>query len=222
MEQFGRKEILNQIFELLWSDISHKIAAQYAQDLYYDLIKIHDIMDSNLKQVTKKMKTGKLIVAAIKDDFSKLEDAFDTQLDWATKKVEQIIENMDQTYQKRICSLMEFCEAYGSSLGHDIEFYSVDDFLPDDFLDFEVDELLERTKFGKFMNEIEDFDDDSASIKEMLKMIFKGVGMIVSLQSLLRDVCDEFMSEFKRNIPGPRIIESLVYGKLMEGFKENS
>ena len=138
VEPFGREEILEQIFELLWSDIAHKTAGSYAAELHQGIQKACD----------------KIFYAF--DDIANSTSA----LSLLSVQIEPLI---------------DFCKEYGKSMGYEIELCDPFDFIPDDFLDIDFDEVFSRSKLGKLMDDLDE--------NENLWGIIKGIGGILTTKS---------------------------------------
>lgn len=213
---FGRLEILDSIFETLWSDIAHKISKEYAKELHGGLENIvRRTVFAACDSAINRMNSFRLIsdlVSDREDTMNQMEEAFDKCMqEW-----DQMEEKLEEKCHAKITPLVEFCNAYGNSMGYEIELYSFSDFLPDDFMDIDIDEIVERSKLGRAMSEIEDMD--SAEGFQVLFQAGKAVMILLSMKKLMKECLERCKSEIYRSIPSCKVMEKSIYDNLMEGF----
>ena len=213
---FGRQEILDSIFETLWSDIAHKVSKEYAKELHEGLENIvRRIFFVACDDAVKRLNTFRLIsdmVADREDTINQLEEA----LEKCEEEFDHMEEQLEEKCHTKIEPLVEFCNGYGNSMGYELELYSFSDFLPDDFMDIDVDEIVERSKLGQALSEIEDMD--SAEGIELLFQAGKAVMALLSVKKLMKECLERCKSEIYRNIPSCKVLEKSIYDNLMEGF----
>lgn len=214
---FGRKEILDQIFILLWSDIAHKIAREYAQEMRYNLLGGCSLLDHAFQDMLQQFSIIKLISDGLngRDDMT---DRMSEEFDKYESQAEEILEKLNESYQKKIEPLVAFCHAYGKSCGYSIEVYDPFDFVGYDLDDMDLDDFLNHTKFGRFMTEIDDIPE-SDSIGEIMGSIVKLAGGLLKMKSLLKELCDEIVQELRSHIPCAAEIEKNIYSALMENVE---
>lgn len=215
-ECFGREIVLDQIFEMLWSDISYKIAAEYARELHCGLSQICDEIESAGDTICEQISVIDVIGNTIHDveDFP----LFDEQLRYIELKKDAIEQRLKLKYQEKVNSLVDFCNQYGRSMGLKIELYDPFDFACESFADIDFDEVFQKTKIGKLMDEMESIDEDN--IWSVLKGIGKGIGALLSLKKMMKNCFNAMVWEFRRSIPAIKVMESSIYAVLLEGYQE--
>lgn len=213
---FGRDEILGSIFKTLWSDIANKISKEYAKELHGGLENIvRGTVFVACNRAEKKISSRRLISDLIhdrEDTMNQVEEAFDTCM----KECDQMEEELEEKCHAKITPLVEFCNEYGKSMGYEIEFYSFSNFLPDDFMEIDIDEIMERSKLGKAMREIEDMD--SAEGFQLLFQAGKAVVTLLSMKKLVKECLGRCKFEINQNIPSCKVLEKSIYDNLMRGF----
>ena len=205
VEPFGREEILEQIFELLWSDIAHKTAASYAAELHQGIQKACDKIFYAFDDIANSTSALSLL-----SDFSSDSDFGTEQMEGLESDIEQLEEELKEKYLVQIEPLIDFCKEYGKSMGYEIELYDPFDFIPDDFLDIDFDEVFSRSKLGKLMDDLDE--------NENLWGIIKGIGGILTIKSKLKDLFGHMKNEIRQHIPSVEKIEKEVYSAFMDGF----
>ncbi len=205
IEPFGREEILDQIFELLWSDIAHKTAISYAKELHQGIQKACDKIFYAFDDIANSTSAFSLL-----SDFSSDSDFGTKQMESLEYDIEQLEEELKEKYRIQISPLIDFCKDYGKSMGYEIELYDPFDFISDDFLDIDFDEVFSRSKLGKLMDDLDE--------NENLFGIIKGIGGILTIKSKLKDLFSHMKNEIRRHIPPVEKIEEDVYSTFMDGF----
>lgn len=211
---FGREEVLEQIFTLLWSDISHRIAKEYAHELHSGLMEIDAEFSrtcSNVIRVTSSSAVLSDFVTQQNNWMGLVESAFDA----AQEKADQIEEKLKEAYQVKIQKLILFCREYSNSLGYLMELYDPFDFV-DSFLNFDVDEIVKMTRLGKLSTELDTIDTDG--IWGTLVGLGKAVGALLNIKALIKDMLNTIRYQFRNSIPNEQDIKNAVYTALMEGL----
>ncbi len=204
-EPFGREEILDQIFELLWSDIAHKVAASYAKEL-------HRGIQESCRKIFYAFDdiSGSVNVISLLSDYMSDSDFGVEQMERLENDIEQLEGELKEKYQAQIRPLVDFCNGYGRSMGYEIEIYDPFDFISDDFLDIDFDEVFGRSKIGRLMDDLEE--------NENLWGIIKGIGGILTIKSKVKDLFSHLKNEIRKHIPRVEKIEEDVYLAFMDGF----
>lgn len=203
VEPFGREEILEQIFELLWSDIAHKTAGSYAAELHQGIQKACDKIFYAFDDIANSTSALSLL-----SDFSSDSDFGTEQMEGLESDIEQLEEELKEKYLVQIEPLIDFCKEYGKSMGYEIELCDPFDFIPDDFLDIDFDEVFSRSKLGKLMDDLDE--------NENLWGIIKGIGGILTIKSKLKDLFGHMKNKIRQHIPSVEKIEKEVYSAFME------
>ena len=118
---FGRQEVLDQIFELLWFDMAHKVAKEYAKEFCEGLERIvRDTIFNSCDKAINEVSTIGFISDLIYDKndmMDRIEKIFDEYLE----ECGVMMEKMEEKCQATLKPLVEFCNEYGNSLGYEIE-----------------------------------------------------------------------------------------------------
>lgn len=213
---FGRNELLEQIFELLWSDISHKVAKEYASELHEGLMQLYRELSSVCDKIIRRISAAKLLsdLLSERDDMmSALDEAFEG----TEERIYQIEAELSSKFHRRIEKLVSFCNGYSDSMGYQIELYDPTDFAGGLF-DIDVDECVAKTRLGRIMEEMDDLDMDS-SLLGAIAGAAKMITVLLRLKSLFKEVLGEVKYEFRRSIPDEEEIERSIYDALMKGLQ---
>lgn len=218
-DTFGRKGVLDEIFKLLWSDISWKVAGDYAKELRGAIVLILNRFLEALSKAVKPVNTFSVLGDLIHNSENTLE-LMQRELDEAQveNEVERITMELNEKYQEKIRPLIDFCNRYGDSMGQEIELYEPFEFADIDFDEFDMDLILQSSKLGKFMEELEEMDSDN--IWEGIQMLGKGVGMLFSINTRIKELIVALGQEMFRRVPSVEEIEKSVYDRLMEAYCE--
>ena len=218
-EPFGREEALDTIFSVLWSDIAYRVSHQYAKEFKKSLDNLYYEMCSMFDSVTNKMTTLNVIKEFINE--GGMDDMLEDASDRYEENRDAEMERLSQKYTAIINPVVDFYNNYSDGLGYRIQALDFIDFVPDECLermeDLDFDEILENSRMGRLMEEIDDADDDS--LFGMLKMIGKAVGMLLRIQSLLKDVIYDIKYEFRKTLPTEDEIAEEMYRQLLEAIK---
>ena len=213
---FGREQALKEIFELLWADMAYKISAQYASECYYCFWSMYSELFSWLDSLVKQCSTIKVLKAAIKD--VDIEEKLGASWDDLEKKLDQKIDQLGEKYKLIINPLVEFYNRYSNGLGYRIEMLDVEDFIPEETMrkidEIDIDDVLSRTKIGKLGQQIEECDESNTW--EMIKIIGKGVGALMRVKSLIKEVITELKLLIRPLLPTEEEIQNEMYRVLME------
>lgn len=216
---FGREQALKEIFELLWSDMAYKISAQYASECYYCFWSMYSELFSWLDSLVKQCSTIKVLKAEIKD--VDIEEMLGVSWDDLEKKLDQKIDQLGEKYKLIINPLVEFYNRYSNGLGYRIEMLDVEDFIPEETMrkidEIDIDDVLSRTKIGKLGQQIEECDESNTW--EMIKMIGKGVGALMRVKSLIKEVITELKLLIRPLLPTEEDIQNEMYRVLMEQIR---
>lgn len=218
--QFGREAILEQILELLWSDIARKVAENYAEDLYGGVTRCIDKAEHHLIKVVNDIDTFKIMNGFFKDDDAYVDDYLDElfEREWEVmeRDLEKIKEELKEKYQLRLKPLTEFCNEYGIQMGYEIKIYDPFDFIESDFFDIDEDKVLRRTTIGKFLDELESVDVDD--LWEIIKSMGNAIGFVIRWKKHVKSFIRTYCTEICESIPNKYAIEYTVYTALIRGY----
>jgi len=224
---FGRKEILNQIFELLWADISYKISNEYANELYKGVTEICDEISDNLNRLSQKFNTLETLMESQyflqvfmeSEYFKKLEKKINS----AETRCEKIEQELNKKYQNKIKPFVEFCNEYGSSMGKEIELYNPLDFINDSKIvkyvrneEIDMDSITKKTKFFKYIDELDNIEGDN--IWEILHGIGTSIVVLFSFKKGVKEFCNVLSTELYKSIPTKNEIQESMYSAFMKGY----
>jgi len=215
-EPFGRDEILDQIFVLLWSDIARKIAKDYAVELRRGLLNVCSEFSTSAESALSKINTISVLSDLVNERDNWIE-SMGTELERCSDKIDTIEENLKDSYQKKIEPLVEFCNGYGKSFGYSIELYDPFDFLGYELFDMDIDGIMNDTKIGRMIEEMDAVEEDN--IGELLKGLGKAISVLVNMKKLLKELFDSINYELRRRIPSTDEIEKSVYTALMKDIE---
>lgn len=218
-KQFGREEALETIFSVLWLDIAYKVSHQYAKEFRMSLDHLYYNLSSTFDSAVSKMTTINVIKEFINE--GGLDDMLEDSSDRFEEKRDEEMEKLSQKYTAIINPLIEFYNNYSNGFGYRIQMLDFCDFMPEECLermeDLDVDDIVENSKMGHLMEEIDDADDDS--FFGMLKMLGKTVGLLLRIQSLLKDVIIDIKYEFRKTLPTEDEIACEMYKRLIDAVE---
>ncbi|MCM1124129.1 MAG: hypothetical protein NC416_16230 [Eubacterium sp.] len=210
----------------LWSEVSRKIAREYAKEFHEDLVAVFQKtlfapcdqmleridLRFTLKDILSEDETLEEKIEALDITLEKIGEAFDVCME----KCDELMEKMEETYHVRTKPLVELCCAYGIGAGYGIEQYDPFDFLPDSFMDIDVDMVIERSKLGKAIKEIEELDN--AKGFRLIVQFGKMAKAVISIKELVEDAFKNIKEEIYQSIPSSEEIEKAVYDGFMTGL----
>lgn len=209
-EQFGKEEIVQKVFELLWDDMAHKISKQYANELWNGIVGILINIQSETNYMIDQITPLKLIKDAANNG-----DYLDNLMDVTTNKldpeIDRMVEELSQKYQEKIECLVQLYNNYSGALKNNshIDLYDISDFMGSELFDIDFDDILERTKLGKFMHGLENMNEDN--IFDVIGAAAKGVVGILGIQKMLREAFNALFQEMYRSIPAKNELENNIY-----------
>lgn len=218
---FGRKEVLNEIFEMLWSDISKSISKKYAKEYIGNMKKLIREIRYQLYSVADRLNG----INAIKDiisDNGELDEFFDRSFEYLEKEMDKMQKNLSKKFVEIITPLADFCRDYSRSANYNLSVLSYDDFLFDlDLFDVDEDEIFENSSFSqkiKKMEEVaEDIDDSGFSIvKGIFKTVVGAADILIHLKSMMKEIANEYSDALEKSIPSEKEIAEEVYDVLMQ------
>lgn len=215
VHQFGKEKVLDEIFRLLWMDISLKISKEYATELHNGYIKIcykiKDAGDMTIGQIT----TIKLLKAASgnEDFLSEMDGVLkDTEIE-----LDNLIETLNKNYQKKIKPLVDFYNSYSECMGCYIQAYDIEDFATEELFNIDFDEIFNQSKLGKFMEEIDDISE--SNVLDMLGTAVKGGYYLITIKKRFQEIIEDIFWELRKKVPCEDEIQKVVYEKLIEQIK---
>lgn len=215
-EPFGRKEALDTIFCGLWSDMAEQFSKKYASEVVRCMHNAYGIVFNELEQCVDEINTFSVIKAVIEN--GELTDNVDYYLNRAEDDFDKQFEILNKKYLSIINPLIKFCNNYSESFGYKLSLFEYSDFLDlyDNALDIvDIEQILSNSRMGRLMEEMENMDFDNESIWIQFKMIAKGVGMLIRVKSLCKEIFDEIRYEVFKSFPSEKEIVEDIYNKLM-------
>lgn len=213
--QFGREKVLDEIFRLLWMDISLKISKEYAKELYYGYMEICYRIKNALDLSIGQINTVKALldISGRKDLFSEWDTVFEDK----ERELDSFIDTLNVNYQNKIKPLVDFYNLYSECMGCYIQAYDIEDFGLSDLLEIDTDEIFEQSKLGKFVEEMDNISDDD--IWGVLGGVVKGGYYLVTIKKRVQEIIDDISWQLQRKVPSEDKIQKLVYEKLIDQMK---
>ena len=213
--QFGREKVLDEIFKLLWMDISLKISKEYAKELHEGYFEIYYKMKNAFDEITCQINTIKMLqeITGSKDIISEWDDIFEDK----ESELDDFIESLNENYQKKIKPLVDFYNAYSESMGCYIQAYDIKDFGMSDLFEIDTDEIFEQSKIGRFVEELDNISDDD--IFGMIGGLMKTGYYLVTIKKRIQEIIDGILWQLRKKIPSEDKIQKLVYEKLIDQMK---
>ena len=213
--QFGREKVLDEIFKLLWMDISLKISKEYAKELHEGYFEIYYKMKNAFDEITCQINTIKMLqeITGSKDIISEWEDIFEDK----ESELDDFIESLNENYQKKIKPLVDFYNAYSESMGCYIQAYDIKDFGMSDLFEIDTDEIFDQSKIGRFVEELDNISDDD--IFGMIGGLMKTGYYLVTIKKRIQEIIDGILWQLRKKIPSEDKIQKLVYEKLIDQMK---
>lgn len=213
--QFGREKVLDEIFRLLWMDISLKISKEYAKELYYGYMEICYRIKNALDLSIGQINTVKALldISGRKDLFSEWDTVFEDK----ERELDSFIDTLNVNYQNKIKPLVDFYNLYSECMGCYIQAYDIEDFGLSDLLEIDTDEIFEQSKLGKFVEEMDNISYDD--IWGVLGGVVKGGYYLVTIKKRVQEIIDDISWQLQRKVPSEDNIQKLVYEKLIDQMK---
>lgn len=215
-KQFGRKEALDTIFSVFWSDIAFRISHQYAKELKKSMDNMYYVMSKTFDKIVDAATPINIIKELINDDG--FEEMIDHELEKVEIELDQEMERLNEKYLKIINPLVDFCNNYSDGLGYEISLLECTDFVPeqciDKLLSVDIDNVLDNSKLGRLMEDMDDIDD--TNVFGIIKMAGKMVGAILRIHGLVKDLVSDIKYKLKSIFPSEKEITNEMYNQLME------
>lgn len=203
IKSFGREDVLNDIYIVLWKNICQKISVKASKIVVKELKKsIDDLKYSIYREIENRSRTE---IISMFDTGSIIENTLEQKLKKARK-------NINNNLEEYINSYVNFFNQYTKNIYKNIS-VSVDDYFYDDMLEYNLDKALNKTYLGKIKEEF-DKNNDDISIFSMLKVAW----FYVDLKDKLKEVFREGFYEVSRGISEEKIQEE-IYMKLVNLIK---
>lgn len=203
IKSFGRENVLNDIYKVLWENICQKISVKASKIVVEELRRgIDDAKYSVCREIDSYSRTEFFLMIK-NDNTSSIDVSIETALERSLNKVRR---NIDNKLEEYINSYVKFFNQYTKNIYEDINI-SVDDYFCNDIYDYDIDKILKKTKMGKL---IEDFDKDDINIFSIVKVAWVLVDLKDKMKEVIRVMCYEiirFISEEK--------IQKEIYMKLV-------
>lgn len=209
IKPFGKEELTNEIFGLLWRDISKKLTVQISQSIKKELqMSINTFqlkVEGNLK--------GKFSLFKINEYESILEKSFED----IEKDLDNLLEERIEKIQTQISDLLEpianfYNKFYKAILIDKENFFGNIDII-DDLSDLDADELFENTKIQKIMDKLDNTDD---SFLNIISMICTGVSTVLNIEEIIIETFNEIFIKLKKALIYSDDMEKNIYTSLLE------
>lgn len=213
--QFGREKVLDEIFKLLWMDISLKISKEYSIELHNGYLEICERIINAFNESIGQINTVDAVQSIFgnKDILSELDYIMEDK----EKEVEKLIDTLNMNYQNKIKPLVEFYNSYSESMGCYVQAYDIGDFGISELLEFDIDKILNQSKLGEFVEEIENVSDDD--IFGIIGGVVKGGYYLITIRKRIQEIIEGISWELRKRIPNENQIQKIVYEKLIEEMR---
>lgn len=203
IKSFGRENILNDIYKVLWENICQRISIKASKIVAKELRKgIDNAKYIMYREIENRSRSE---IVSMFDNNSTIENTFDQQL-------EKTRQNINNNLEEYINSYVNFFNQYTKNIYKNIS-VSVDDYFCDDMYDYHIDKALKRTNLGKLMEEIDKNNDDVS-----ISFVFKAAWFYIDLKDKIKEVFREAFYEISKCISEEKI-QKQIYMQLVKLIK---
>lgn len=209
IEPFGKDELTDEIFGLLWKDISKKITIQISQNIKNGLLTSMKIFQLKIERNLK----GKFSIFKINEYEGILEKVAED----IEKDLENLLEERIKMTQTQINDLLEpiaeFYNNFYKLILIDKEIFLENINIVDELDDLDVDELLENTKFKKIMDKLDSTDD---SFLNIISMVCTGINAVLNTEKIIIETFNEIFIKLRKILIYSDNLEKNIYTSLLE------
>lgn len=209
IEPFGKEKLTNEIFGLLWKDISKKLTIKISQNIKKELQISMNIFQLKVERNLK----GKFSIFKINEYESILEKAFED----IEKDLNNLLEERIEMIQLQTSDLLEpianFYNKFYKSILIDKENFFGDIDIINELDDLDAEELLENTKLKKIMDKLESTDD---SFLNIISMIYTGISAVLNTEEIIIETFNEVFIKLKKVLIYSDSMEKNIYISLLE------
>ncbi len=210
---FGRRQILDSMFELLWSNISEKISGEYANEYRSAIIAYIEKLEGKLRSAVNDFNSLDIITKDVDEALGKFNNAFDQ----ANEFQESLIKSLDKKYKVAISPLIDFYKNYKGLSNFNIRTIDLSAY-------FDLD-IFESSDNSELMIEFEDLSDKLDGIGEsftrFLGMMAKATSILIRMKSLVKKYKDDIISAMYSQVPTVDHLQAQIYKSLMESLVIN-
>lgn len=207
-ESFGKEEIIDDVADLLWKDISRKISIDVAKKTKAGLLKLSDQLES-------------MALQEIKDNVSMMKIS---QLEQVITRCMNPVNEIKHTGKKIIIEELEILVTPAIDLRNNYaSMYNIDEeiiantLLIDDMFSLDdkvLDDVMYNSKAGKVIKELEEFGEDTKFDMKTLSTMGKAVGLCVRIKSCFLEIAKDMFLALRTKIRDTDV-ENIIYDELM-------
>ena len=219
---FGREEALNGIFSILWSDMSERIANQYADEASCSIDKIYKSLFSMLDAISDKATTWNAVKVLKNDElfdkyFESISETFD-------KEIQAESERFTERYLSIMQPLADFFANYSNRLGYDAPTINLDDLDTPGLSDLptpDFDGIWEKSDFGTRIKQLE---ETANGIDEKFSNIFPASGqtltMFLKIHKLVKELFEDLKADMNKKKPSKEEIARKMYQQFIDALQD--
>lgn len=211
---FGRNEILIQMFDQLWFDVSRWIAQGYAAELYQGMHKMCDEADESFHKIQKRLDAYEQSTANPEPPIEMVLQSFQTSL-------QKIIQTLDDKYRRQIQPILELYS--GSALAPRVQAIAGNSsfsFITQHFFTFGSDDLTKQNQ------KIQDLLNQSDALAETDTLSGKAKRLCLDWQLLATTIKMQHqigklsLETLRHAIPPQEQIAATVYDALLHAYQQ--
>ena len=215
---FGREEALNGIFSILWSDMSERIANQYADEVSCWIEQMYENFFFVLDSMADKATTWNYIKAYINDNA--IEDDMNSIIEFYTTMTSAELQLFIIKYRDILMPLAEFYDSFSNGIGYNAPSIYLDNLEPtgisefsDAFKELDFDKIAKDSYLGTRIREIvENTNVISASVQ-------KGT-LFLRIHKHVEDIIDTLKTELYKKKLSKEEIARKMYQQLVDALQD--
>lgn len=218
---FGRKQVLDELFIMLWSDISQHISLEYAKEFRNEVMNV--ISDSKYAMLRMADKfTGINIIKEFINDNGDFDEYLDNMSDELDNKIDKLEEELSLKYKEIVNPLIDFCNNYSSTTGYNIALLEYNDFMTDIDIDVDIDEIIEDSTINKKIEKLESVMDeiDGDTVFEKIGGMFRAVvgiaDLLINFKKMFKEIIYDLFDGINKLIPSEKELSKQIYEVFME------
>ena len=218
----GKEKIADGVFELLWDDISRKIASEYAAEYNRSINDAIDKFFKALDHFIDDIVKIEMLMQIFTDENDKI---ISQKVEDLEDEIDRISQEEDNKYQKIIRPLLEFVSAYKGIVIDDANKYAdlvFDSIFPEnminDILNEEgsIEKLFPRMSKHEKNGTLDELGDEDSILKQILglnKVILDFATDILGCKRRMKKVIKECKAKTKAQIPSESDVRDHVYNE---------
>lgn len=218
---FGKEELMNEIFSVLWENISRKATIKIGKIIKNKYRYLLDNLEEKFKSEVK----GEFSILNVRSYDEVLDKILNSFEDSMENTLNQITDETGKIFKKESIEILkpmaDFYNNFYKSLNpnglnainEDQIFYNLE--INNDIIDnlTDIDSILEGTKLKQLLNKLENY---SEGFWEGVSLIFEGISIIFNFEDALIECFNEVIWRMKKNLIYSDNIEKGIYRSLLE------